>query len=58
MGSSAASSQNINTNMVNNFPVAIGGLIVQGKIGNGATQQVSSASATGGTGSLSMSFGL
>jgi hypothetical protein len=44
--------------MVNNFPVAIGGLIVQGKIGNGATQQVSSASATGGTGSLSMSFGL
>ena len=56
MGGGIASTQNINSSMVNNYPVAIGGFIKQGDIGNGASTQQGMASATGG--SFNPSFGL
>ena len=55
-GGGAASSLAYSGKIVDNFPVAISANIHQGDIGNGASSQTASSSATGGTASMGLSL--
>jgi hypothetical protein len=57
-GGGTSSSNNFSAGLVNNYPLAIGGAVVQGAVGNGATSQQGNADATGGTFSANFSAGL
>ena len=47
-GGGAAQTTDVNGPLTNNYHVSIGGAIIQGNIGTGASTQQGSSSATGG----------